>query len=260
MLKLLPILLIWLGTVSPLAGEPEAPVADAHRNITDNMVLITGGVFERGCDKFGPQHGAPVNKVYIGDFMIDKFEVTNEQFEKIIPEHRLRRSRFSKCGDCPVAKVTWYDATDFCYLTGKTLPTEAQWEKAAGAANGCEFPWGPQFDKDNPQAHGGLKLKDQASPVGQYPPNKYGIYDLAGNVWEWTADWFSIGSYKKDEILRNPLGSPEGGMKVRRGGSWPDSTISMTAGYRDWSPPFSRSLNDVGFRCVINLKTHDKSN
>ena len=249
-----------MGIVSTFAEERETSETPFKDNITYNMILIPGGVFERGCNNYGKKHGAPVNKVYLDDFMIDKYETTNKQFEKIISEHKLRRSRFSNCDNCPVSKVTWYDATDYCYLTGKTLPTEAQWEKAAGAANGCEFPWGPEFDEDKPQAHGGLILKDKASPVGQYPPNKYGIYDMAGNVWEWTADWYSINSYNEDETQRNPRQHLRGDVRVRRGGSWPDSIVSMTAGYRDWSPPFSRSLNDVGFRCVINLRTNGKPN
>lgn len=260
MIKLLGTFFIWLVSVSPLAGKGDNLNVFPQENITANMVLIPGGVSERGCDKFGPKHGAPAHTVHLDDFMIDKYEVTNKQFEAIIPEHRLRRSKFSDCDDCPVSKVTWYDATDFCYLTGKTLPTEAQWEKATGAANGCEFPWGPTFSEEQPQAHGGLKLRDKASPVGQYPPNKYGIHDLAGNLWEWTADWFSIYTYHDVDNRYNPRGPLVGDVKVRRGGSWPDSIVSMAAGYRDWSPPFSRSLNDVGFRCVINLKTHGNAN
>jgi len=259
MLKLLPVFLLWLGMVSPLAGETK-PQPPPLRNLTENMVLIPSGTFQMGCDQFGPKHGAPAHTVYLDDFMIDKYEVTNKRFEEIIPDHKLRRSRFSNCDNCPVTKVTWYDATDYCYLIGKTLPTEAQWEKATGAANGCEFPWGPRFDPAHPQAHGGLKLQDKASPVGSYPSNKYGIYDLAGNVWEWMADWFSPNSRAKSEVEKNPRGPSRGEVKVRRGGSWSDSVIAMSAGYRDWSYPFSRSLNDVGFRCAINLKPNGKPN
>jgi formylglycine-generating enzyme required for sulfatase activity len=139
-------------------------------------------------------------------------------------------------------------------LVGKSLPSEAQWEKAAGSGRGCEFPWGEGFDIVNPPARGGLKLNDKASPVGSFPPNQNGLHDTAGNVWEWVSDWFSIRFYYAD-ILHNPRGPIRGLMKVRRGGSWSDSVIAMTSGYRDWSYPLSRGFNDIGFRCAINLKT-----
>ncbi len=217
------------------------------------MVMIPAGTFQRGCDRFGLEHGAPAYKVYLSAFMIDKYEVTNKRFEEIMPEHKSRRSQLSACDNCPVSKVTWYEAADYCYLTGKSLPSEAQWEKAAGGAGGCQFSWGKNFDPINPQGRGGLKLKDKAAPVGRYAANKSGIYDMGGNTWEWLADWYSP-NYYMNELMYNPRGPLSGVMKVRRGGAWSDSIKAMAVGYRDWSYPFSRNLNDIGFRCVINLK------
>jgi len=115
------------------------------------------------------------------------------------------------------------------------------------------FPGARSLIRPKKQARGGLELKDKASPVGRYPPNKYGIYDTAGNVWEWVADWYSP-EYYFLEPLYNPRGPSRGVMKVRRGGAWSDSIRAMKAGYRDWSYPFSRSYSDIGFRCAINLK------
>ena len=151
------------------------------------------------------------------------------------------------------SKVTWYEAADYCHLIGKALPSEAQWEKAAGSS-GCEFPWGLEWDPK--QARGGLRLSDKPTPVGSYPPNKYGIYDMAGNMWEWVTDWYAPYIYfTRDKDLRyNPRGPRHGVMKVRRGGAWSDSIPAMKTGYRDWSYPFSRSYSDIGFRCIINLK------
>ena len=226
---------------------------EAKASITDNMVLIEAGTFKRGCNRFGPKHGAPEQMVHLDSFWIDKHEVTNAQFEKIFSEHNLRRSIYSDCDKCPVSKINWYEAADYCHLIGKALPSEAQWERAASNENGCQFPWGDGFDLMNPPARGGLKLKNKASPVGSFPPNKNGIYDMAGNVWEWVGDWFSVGFYFAD-ILRNPRGPVRGIMKVRRGGSWSDSVIAMASGYRDWSYPLTRGFNDIGFRCTINLK------
>jgi formylglycine-generating enzyme required for sulfatase activity len=149
--------------------------------------------------------------------------------------------------------VSWYEAVDYCYLTGKTLPTEAQWEKAAGNGDGCGFPWGYDFDPIHSQGRGGLEMRDKSVPVGTYPANKYGIYDMGGNVWEWVSDWMAPG-YQVSEVLINPQGPSSGIMKVRRGGAYSDSIKAMATGYRDWSHPSSRFFSDVGFRCAINIK------
>ncbi|MDP6712574.1 MAG: SUMF1/EgtB/PvdO family nonheme iron enzyme [Nitrospinaceae bacterium] len=222
-------------------------------NVTDDMVLIPGGKFKMGCNQFGPRHGGPEHVVHLDAFMIDKYEVSNKRFEQIDKDHELRRSVLSYCDDCPVTKISWYEAVDFCYLTGKTLPTEAQWERAAGGNDGCAFPWGNDFDPKANQAWGGLKLRDNTKPVGSFPPNENGIYDMAGNVWEWVSDWYASG-YHFPEFLYNPKGPSRGVMKVRRGGSWSDSINAMATGYRDWSYPLSRGFNDIGFRCAINIK------
>ena len=225
-----------------------------NSKVLDDMVFIPKGVFKRGCNRFGPQHGAPEQAVHLDSFWIDKYEVTNKKFESIFPEHNLRRSIYGDCDDCPVSKISWYEAADYCHLVGKSLPSEAQWERAAGNGNGCEFPWGNGFDLMNPPARGGLKLHDKAFPVGSFSPNGNGLYDMAGNVWEWVSDWFSI-RYYYAETLHNPRGPMSGIMKVRRGGSWSDSVKAMASGYRDWSSPFSRGFTDIGFRCTVNLNS-----
>jgi formylglycine-generating enzyme len=258
--SLLPICLSSFGKILIIAGvifsvmSPGQVKAQSETvpEITDGMVLIPAGKFTMGCSKFGHEHGFREHEVFVSDFLIDRYEVTNEQYEKIVVEHGERRSPFSKCDNCPVSKVSWYEAADYCYLIGKSLPTEAQWEKAAGATNGCEFPWGDEFDPTKDQARGGLKLRDNTSPVGSYPPNKYGLHDMAGNMWEWVADWFSIHNLPP-EVLYNPKGLSRGTMKVRRGGAWSDSVNAMRTGWRDRSHPFSRGLNDIGFRCAVNL-------
>ena len=224
-----------------------------HKNISSDMVTIPAGKFKMGCNKFGPMHGAPEHYVFLDRFMIDRFEVSNKLFEDIIPDHKTRRSKLSKCDNCPVTNVSWFEALDYCYLIGKTLPTEAQWEKAGGNNDGCDFPWGNTFDSNGNQARGGLDLRDKTLPVGSFPPNKMGVYDMGGNVWEWVSDWMSPG-YQMSGILINPKGPPSGIMKVRRGGAYSDSIKAMATGYRDWSHPSSRYFSDIGLRCVINFK------
>jgi len=253
MRNLLVALLIILSSAVFVAAEHGSARPPVNHKIIQDMVLIPAGKFQRGCDALGPEHGAPTHPVYLDAFMMDIHEVTNERLEKVMPDHHMRRSLSSSCDNCPVTKITWYEAADYCHLIGKSLPSEAQWEKAAGAANGCEFPWGPDFDPKKNQARGGLELKEKVSPVGSYPPNKFGIYDMGGNVWEWVADWYSP-KYYFTEPLYNPRGPSRGVMKVRRGGAWSDSIKAMKTAYRDWSYPFSRSYSDIGFRCAINLK------
>lgn len=256
MLRLLSGLLAGLLlTGDPGSSGPKPPFSPPE--FMKDMVYFEAAEYDRGCDQLGPEHGAPVHRVRLREFMIDRHEVTNAQFEEIFPDHVNRRSKFAHCDDCPVTKVTWYDAAEFCYTKGKALPTEAQWELAAGGKNGCEFPWGPDFDAEKPQGRGGLKLADGASPVGQFPPNRFGIYDMGGNVWEWVADWYYPYPDTQGHVLFEPRGPQSGDMKVRRGGSWSDSVRSMVTGYRDWSYAFSRSFNDVGFRCAITLKSRD---
>ena len=247
------ILILFFFSASIIFGNNITTWAE-NSKVLDDMVLIPKGVFKRGCNRFGPQHGAPEQAVHLDSFWIDKYEVTNKKFESIFPEHNLRRSIYGDCDDCPVSKISWYEAADYCHLVGKSLPSEAQWERAAGNGNGCEFPWGNGFDLMSPPARGGLKLHDKAFPVGSFSPNGNGLYDMAGNVWEWVSDWFSIRYYYAD-TLHNPRGPMSGIMKVRRGGSWSDSVMAMASGYRDWSSPFSRGFTDIGFRCTVNLNS-----
>ena len=251
MLKAILFLFFFSGSI--IFGDNITTWAE-NSKVLDDMVFIDKGTFKRGCNRFGPQHGAPEQAVHLDSFWIDKYEVTNKKFESIFPEHNLRRSIYGDCDNCPVSKISWYEAADYCHLVGKSLPSEAQWERAAGNGNGCEFPWGNGFDLMDPPARGGLKLHDKALPVGSFPPNRNGLYDMAGNVWEWVSDWFSIRYYHAD-TLHNPRGPMSGTMKVRRGGSWSDSVRAMASGYRDWSNPFSRGFTDIGFRCTVNLNS-----
>ena len=228
--------LIWLIlTLVTLYGnaafaQSEAEFPNPYREMTHDMVLIPAGNFERGCDQLGPEHGAPQHTVYLNPFLIDKFEVTNQRFEEVMPDHKLSRSKLSRCDRCPVSKVTWYEAADYCHLIGKSLPSEAQWEKAAGGNTGCEYPWGPEFDPEKGLAHGKKKLKEGTAKVGSYPPNKYGVFDMAGNLWEWVADWY--GPYTASSKT-DPTGPPTGTSRVLRGGSFDDLPYALGGSLRD---------------------------
>ncbi|MEK7389236.1 MAG: SUMF1/EgtB/PvdO family nonheme iron enzyme [Elusimicrobiota bacterium] len=235
-------LLVWAWAAAS-AGAPEG------------MALIAGGAFTRGCDEVDDQHMGRPQSVELDAFWMDKTEVTNAMFESVFPEHRARRHATSACDDCPVTKVSWYEASAFCKAVGKDLPTEAQWEKAAGAENGCRYPWGgelfrsPQEARDSGLVRAGLPFEAGPSPVARYPANRYGLYDMIGNVWEWTRDWAA--AYDRSSP-RNPEGPSSGIRKIRRGGAWSDELRGLIPAWRDWSRADTPYYTDVGFRCAKN--------
>lgn len=225
--------------------------APAHAK---EMISIDAGYFRMGCNDISAHNYSFEHLVYLDSFSIDPYEVTNAEFENFFPDHKTRRHPTSFCDDCPVTKVSWYQAQEYCKKLGKKLPTEAQWEKAADEQNRCGYSWeGPLF-KDKNEAknsglvRGGFELDDGAAPVGSYPPNRYGLHDMLGNVWEWTADWMGVQASGAEEI--NPVGAQKGHFKVRRGGAWSDDIRGLMVSWRDWSAPDTAFFVDVGFRCA----------
>jgi len=218
------------------------------------MVLIEAGYFSMGCNDIKEHNISLEHRVYLDSFFIDPYEVTNVEFEKEFPEHKVRRHPTSACDDCPVTKVSWYDAQEYCKKSGKKLPTEAQWEKAAAAHESCAYSWPGALFKDKSEARnsgfvrGGFELDEGTSVVGSYPPNRYGLYDMLGNVWEWTQDW--MGAQMSSDDQQNPTGVARGHFKVRRGGAWSDDVRGLMVSWRDWSAPDTTFFVDVGFRCA----------
>jgi formylglycine-generating enzyme required for sulfatase activity len=173
----------------------------------------------------------------------------------------------------PVVHVAWHDAVAYAEWAGKRLPTEAEWEFAArGGHPNMEHTWGDSpFDPNQPQAniYEGAFPTHPATPnaVGSYPPNPYGLYDMAGNVWQWTGDWYRPDTYLRDQergIVANPTGPPSGQdpragdepMKVTRGGSFLCSD-SYCRGYRvsARSPgPPDTGTSHIGFRTVMTAE------
>lgn len=225
--------------------------ADSPESTTADMALIPAGPFEMGGD-FDEEH--PRHRVVLDAFWIDRYEVMNEQYAKYLqatdasaPAYWNRSDRFhsgDKFPQHPVVGVSWFEAKTFCEWIGKRLPTEAEWEKAArGGREGFAFPWGDRPDRKRANYEGQGTL-----PVGSFPPNDYGLFDMAGNVWEWTADWFDAHYYEKSAEA-NPTGPESGKDKVLRGGSWVDGVGPSRVAHRHWYPPHAR-YKWLGVRCA----------
>ncbi len=145
----------------------------------------------------------------------------------------------------PAIKVSWYGAKAYCAAEGKHLPTEAQWEKAArGGKSGQKYPWGDLPDRKLANIDG-----TSTTPVKSYPPNGYGLYDMAGNVWQWVQDWYDPEYYARSPSA-DPPGPENGRDKVLRGGSW-FHTDSSRCAQRAHDRPRSEDFCFVtGFRCA----------
>jgi formylglycine-generating enzyme required for sulfatase activity len=160
-------------------------------------------------------------------------------------------------GTHPVVLVTYDDAVEYCrWLSnalGRTcrLPTEAEWEKAArGGLEAQRFPWGDDIDasKCNFLADR-AKHQHGTCPAGRYPPNGFGLHDMSGNVWEWVSDWYRDDYYAASEPA-DPVGPPDGTLRLVRGGSWVNDDVGMLrCAYRHKVPPDTYAYS-IGFRIV----------
>lgn len=225
--------------------------AESPEGTAGDMVLILAGPFVMGgdFDEERPRHRAVVN-----GFWMDRFEVANEQYREYLqatgapePFYWNKSDRFhsgEKFPRHPVVGVTWFEAKAFCEWKGKRLPTEAEWEKAArGGQEGLAFPWGDEADRARANFEGQGTL-----PVGNYAPNAYGLFDMAGNVWEWVADWFDAAYYARSPEA-DPTGPETGKERVLRGGSYVDGIGPNRVSHRHWFPPTAR-YKWLGFRCA----------
>lgn len=255
-------------TPQPITTKTQTPTSTAtlQNEITDEkgvlMVLVPAGDFIMGSDEGGNAE-KPKHTVKLDAYYIDKYEVTNSNYKEcvdagvcVLPSTKGSATRSSYYGnsifdDYPVINVTWNKAASYCEWRGASLPTEAQWEKAARSSDERTYPWGEEIycNISNYSSCVGDTTKVGLYTSGQSP---YGVYDLAGNVWEWTADWYSE-NYYQDTPLSNPLGPSTGTYRVLRGGSWLNYNDLTRSYVRDRDvPTYSGSL--VGFRCAFSAE------
>ncbi|MGD2147547.1 MAG: formylglycine-generating enzyme family protein [Anaerolineae bacterium] len=225
------------------------------------MVYVPAGEFEMGCAEGGDDE-QPVHTTAVDDFWIDQHEVTNAQYVRCAdagacspPLETGSYTRDAYYGDTtykdyPVIFVSWDQAVEYCRWAGSRLPTEAEWEYAARGTDGRTYPWGdtaPDCSMANYRSGDGLCVGD-TNAVGSYPAGASwcGALDMAGNVWEWVADWRG---YYPSERQVNPTGPSSGRERVLRGGSWRYGWISARSTYRSGRRPDGRG-GLIGFRCA----------
>ena len=235
--------------------EPDATAAPTTEVTAAPMISIPAGEFLMGNDAGGDDE-KPAHRLFVDSFEIDQFEVTNEQFQAFVDETAyVTGAELTGEGQTwrdyaqgkpkhPVVAVSWNDAAAYCEWQGKRLPTEAEWEKAARGTEGNIYPWGNEWapDKANAEESGYRgtltvgSLPDGASP--------YGVMDMAGNVAEWTSDWY-------DRYPGSTFASAYFGKKYRviRGGGWFTEAELVRTTERSASTE-DLSNDDVGFRCV----------
>ncbi len=271
---------------SPPITRPSLPDSDTIVGEDGvEMVLIPAGAFEMGTDSsevlqlvqwakkkwysnvfpvsaYSFEDETPRHTVYLDAFYIDKYEVTNELYGKFMDATGHKAPKYwdddkHNAPNQPVVGVSWDDAKAYAKWAGKRLPTEAEWEKAArGGLVGKKFPWG---DED-PDADGNYRANYHpgddiaadgfryTAPVGSFAPNSYGLYDVAGNVWEWCADWYDK-SYYANSPDRNPTGANTGTGRVLRGGMWFSRVSDFRAAKRGSVTP-TLTASALGFRCL----------
>ena len=214
---------------------------------------------------------SPAHMVFLDSYLIDTYEVSNKDYGEFMrtkghgapaywDDPRLNNPKQ------PVVGVSWYDARAYCEYRGKRLPTEAEWEKAARGPHGNLYPWGDAFD---PAKANYGKNHDATRPVDSYPDgvSYYGLYNLAGNVFEWVLDWYDPRYYSRLEPMVNPTGPAKpvwiggtgtyvdlltlGEKRVIRGGSWVAPEGSVRSTHRFWNHPLNNSYGvGLGFRCA----------
>jgi iron(II)-dependent oxidoreductase len=245
------------------------------------MIAVPAGPFLMGTDsERADSYNQPQHEVNLPSYQIDKYPVTHAEYARFVTATKHRPPLDWTDGLIPDSKylypvtmVAWYDARDYCAWESKRLPTEAEWEKAARGADGRRWPWGNAMDvkRLNTYYHVGSSTEVTRYTSGVSP---YGVYDMAGNVSEWTASNFvpyegsdapgDVFQPKKMQATSSAdrgmkvagLVAVDGVYKVRRGGSWKSDPFSTSSYHRNFSMPYYAS-DFFGFRCASNYHESD---
>jgi len=238
--------------------------------ILTEMVVIPGGAYSRGSNG-GARDEMPRHTITLAGFALDIHPVTNEQFVRFIQAMggekdrnnndiiRLRDSRIKRISGKlsiesgywkhPVVGVTWYGAMAYANWIGKRLPTEAEWEAAAGCGREhCLYPTGTDIERTQANF-----FSADTTSVMSYPPNPFGLYDMAGNVYEWCQDWYAYNYYDASVLEPvNPMGPPQGVYRVLRGGCWKSLKEDLRSSHRHRNNPGAVN-GTYGFRCSADV-------
>jgi formylglycine-generating enzyme required for sulfatase activity len=208
----------------------------------------------------GPEDEKPERRVNLSAYLIDRHEVTVTQFKRFckFADRKMPEQPAGSTDLHPVVNVTWNDAEAYAKWAKRRLPTEAEWEKAARGANGLPFPWG---DDDDPNLRNGPGAEDGfdgLAPAASFPKGQspYGLFDAAGNAWEWCGDFYAPDAYA-GMAMKDPKGPATGSDRVVRGGSFLLGGPPTRITFRNRAVPGFR-WKDVGFRCAVSVKVEAK--
>ena len=254
---LLPATMLFLLLV--LTDGTNTPLPTSQTSFADGVVLIyiPAGEFLMGTPADDPANDgdeSPQRTVYLDAFWMDQTEVTNARYERCVqagvcePIVTPRPDYFTQ-PDYPVQGVIWPNAAAYCAWVGRRLPTEAEWEKAAGGTDGRRYPWG-NTPPDGLQVNINFHVGDAAA-VGTHPDDvsPYGVLDMGGNVLEWVADWYERGH--DAAAIPNPTGPVTGIQKVLRGGSWNAHPDNARTTNRFYAFPYRNDFDS--FRCAMSV-------
>lgn len=208
------------------------------------MILVPAGKFIMGLNGGAPDE-RPQREVHLDAFYIDKNEVTNAEYKAVFPTHNFKKGHEQE----PVTGVSWVQASDYAKAVGKRLPTEEEWEKAARGTDGREFPWGMEFDKDLCNFNGSnISLP---SKVGSFRrgASPFGCADMAGNVYEWTSNWYQ--AYPGNTDVKTEYGQI---YRVLRGGSYLSDRFGVRCARRHFDR-MDAARADYGFRCAKDVES-----
>lgn len=235
---------------TPTVKEPREPPAPP------GMVYVPGGEFQMGNDA-GDEYERPAHTVMVNPFFIDQYEVTNEEYAEFVketnhkPPQTWRKGRYPDgTARHPVTGVTWDDANDYAKLAGKRLPTEEEWELAARGTDGRRYPWDNEWRVGLANADGAAS---DVVDVGSYQAGKspFGVFDMVGNAWEWTAG--NLQPYPNGQLPKQKV--PLDTLKVFRGGSYYETKEQATTTYRRGYPMRGapEGYRRTGFRCAKDI-------